>query len=68
MDSPNFLNYMVGARGIEPLTSSVSRKRSPTELRACKKIFNLNIVKLVKAYNKNKSMNLERRKEIRYFI
>ena len=25
---------MVGTRGIEPLTSSVSRKRSPTELRA----------------------------------
>gem|GEM_PF-5543108 len=25
---------MVGARGIEPLTSSASRKRSPTELRA----------------------------------
>ena len=28
------LKNMVGARGIEPLTSSVSRKRSPTELRA----------------------------------
>ena len=27
---------MVGARGIEPLTSSTSRKRSPTELRAYK--------------------------------
>src|SRR5512136_2558007 len=25
---------MVGTRGFEPLTSSVSRKRSPTELRA----------------------------------
>ena len=29
-----WLIYMVGTRGIEPLTSSVSRKRSPTELRA----------------------------------
>ncbi len=28
------VNEMVGARGIEPLTSSASRKRSPTELRA----------------------------------
>ena len=28
------LIYMVGAKGIEPLASSVSRKRSPTELRA----------------------------------
>lgn len=26
---------MVGTGGIEPPTSSVSRKRSPTELRAC---------------------------------
>ena len=32
------LIYMVGARGIEPLASSVSGKRSPTELRACKSI------------------------------
>ena len=35
-DRGKSLIYMVGARGIEPLTSSASRKRSPTELRAFK--------------------------------
>jgi hypothetical protein len=30
------LIHMVGAKGIEPLASSASRKRSPTELRAFK--------------------------------
>ena len=36
MESRKLLKNMVGARGIEPLTSSASRKRSPTELRAYK--------------------------------
>ena len=38
MDSRKSLKNMVGTRGIEPLTSSVSRKRSPTELRAYKNL------------------------------
>jgi hypothetical protein len=36
-----YLCGMVGARGIEPLASSVSRKRSPTELRAYLRIYKI---------------------------